>query len=127
MRSDAEKASALKSMREKAAAPRARALRDKIADACARDDYKDARASYVEALALEDAPVPLAVFEDMLALCDRLRMPGSAEGVFIDSLAAGHAPTQETCWALVQTFERAGEGTRAEKVLAYMESREMSA
>jgi hypothetical protein len=53
-------------------------------------------------------------------------MPSSAEGVFIDSLAAGHAPSQAACWKLLETFESAGENTRAEKVLAYMESRGMS-
>ena len=44
----------------------------------------------------------------------------------MDSVAAGHAPTETICWKLVEIFEQAGEKTRAEKVLAYMETRGMS-
>ena len=43
----------------------------------------------------------------------------------IDALAAGHAPTEEICWSLARAFERAGEAGRADKVLAYMETRGM--
>jgi hypothetical protein len=42
------------------------------------------------------------------------------------ALVAGHAPTEAVCWSLLTTFEAAGEATRADKVLAYMETQGMS-
>ena len=41
---------------------------------------------------MADADLPLSAFESMLRMYDRLLMTASAEGVFIDVLAAGHAP-----------------------------------
>ena len=126
-RTPEEKARAMRNIRAAAVAPRVAELAAAVADACSRDGVKDAQAAYGELKNLgEDAVLPASVFDDMLALYGRLLMPSSAEGVFIDSLAAGQTPTEETCWALLQTFERAGESTRAEKVLAYMESRGMN-
>ena len=117
----------MRNIRAAAVAPRVAELAAAVADACSRDGVKDAQAAYGELKNLgEDAVLPASVFDDMLALYGRLLMPSSAEGVFIDSLAAGQTPTEETCWAILQTFERAGESTRAEKVLAYMESRGMN-
>ena len=58
---------------------------------------------------MADADLPLSAFESMLRMYDRLLMTASAEGVFIDALAAGHAPTEEICWSLARAFERAGE------------------
>ena len=126
-RTPEEKARAMRDIRAAAVAPRVAELAAALHAACSQDGVKDAQAAYGELKTLgEDAVLPASVFDDMLALYGRLVMPGFAEGVFIDSLAAGHPPTEETCWALLQIFERAGESTRAEKVLAYMESRGMS-
>jgi hypothetical protein len=126
-RTDAEKASAMKQIKAKAAAPRIAELSASVADACTRDEYKDAQASYAELKTMnKEGELPMTVFEDMLDLYSRLRMPSSAEGVFMDLMAAGHAPTEEVCWNLLEIFEQAGEATRAEKVLGYMETRGMS-
>ena len=95
----------------------------RVRRACDAGEYKPAQAAYAELKAVPDGVVPPDVFETMLSLCARLRMPSSAEGVFIDSLAAGAAPTESACWKLLETFESSGESRRAEKVLAYMESR----
>jgi hypothetical protein len=40
---------------------------------------------------MQAGTLPLPVFEAMLDLYSRLRMPSSAEGVFIDMLVAGRA------------------------------------
>jgi len=127
-RTEDEKALAMKRLKAKAAAPVVARLCASIADACTRDEHKVARASFEElkAVAGTGGTPPATVFEDMLGLYLRLRMPSSAEGVFVDLMAAGHAPTEDVCWNLLETFENAGEKTRAEKVLAYMESRGMS-
>ena len=116
----------MREIKEKAAAPRVADLADAVRDACAQGEYKTAQAAYADLKQVPHGIVPPDVFEEMLNLCSTLRMPSSAEGVFIDSLAAGHAPSQAACWKLLETFESAGENTRAEKVLAYMESRGMS-
>lgn len=123
---DEEKAIRMREIKEKAAAPRVAELADAVRDACAQGEYKGASAAYADLKQVPHGIVPPDVFEEMLNLCSTLRMPSSAEGVFIDSLAAGHAPSQAACWKLLETFESAGENTRAEKVLAYMESRGMS-
>ena len=125
-RSEEEKAMALKELKAKAAAPRVAELSASVAQACARDAYKEAQISYAELKTVADGVLPPDVFEDMLELYSRLMMPSSAEGVFMDLMAAGHSPTEEVCWNLLETFEKAGQKTRAEKVLAYMESRGMS-
>ena len=120
---DEEKAIRMRELRERAAAPRVAELADAVRRACDAGEYKPAQAAYAELKAVPDGVVPPDVFETMLSLCARLRMPSSAEGVFIDSLAAGAAPTESACWKLLETFESSGESRRAEKVLAYMESR----
>ena len=120
---DEEKAVRMRELRERAAAPRVAELADAVRRACDAGEYKPAQAAYAELKAVPDGVVPPDVFETMLSLCARLRMPSSAEGVFIDSLAAGAAPTESACWKLLETFESSGESRRAEKVLAYMESR----
>ena len=124
-RTDEEKARAMRELKAKAAAPRVAALADALASACAADKHRDAAKAYAEIKAVPDADIPLPVFESMLHMYDRLLMVASAEGVFIDALAAGHAPTDDICWSLLRAFERAGEGRRADKVLAYMEARGM--
>lgn len=126
-RTEQEKALAMKQIKAKAVAPQIAQLSESLAAACGRDEYKDAQASYAELKKLmNEGELPSAVFEDMLELYARLRMPSSAEGVFIDMLGAGHAPTEDVCWRLLEVFEKTGETTRAEKVLAYMEARGMS-
>jgi len=120
---DEEKAIRMRELRERAAAPRVAELADAVRRACDAGEYKPAQAAYAELKAVPDGVVPPDVFETMLSLCARLRMPSSADGVFIDSLAAGAAPTESACWKLLETFESSGESRRAEKVLAYMESR----
>lgn len=120
---DEEKAVRMRELRERAAAPRVAELAEAVRRACDAGEYKPAQAAYAELKAVPDGVVPPDVFETMLSLCARLRMPSSAEGVFIDSLAAGAAPTESACWKLLETFESSGESRRAEKVLAYMESR----
>ena len=120
---DEEKAVRMRELRERAAAPRVAELAETVRRACDAGEYKPAQAAYAELKAVPDGVVPPDVFETMLSLCARLRMPSSAEGVFIDSLAAGAAPTESACWKLLETFESSGESRRAEKVLAYMESR----
>jgi len=120
---DEEKAIRMRELRERAAAPRVAELADAVRRACDAGEYKPAQAAYAELKAVPDGVVPPDVFETMLSLCARLRMPSSAEGVFIDSLTAGAAPTESACWKLLETFESSGESRRAEKVLAYMESR----
>ena len=124
-RTDEEKTRAMRELKAKAAAPRVSALADALAASCAAGKHRDAARAYAEIKAVPDADVPLSVFEAMLQMYDRLLMSASAEGVFIDALAAGHAPTEEICWSLTRAFERAGESGRAEKVLAYMETRGM--
>ena len=117
----------MRNIRRAALAPRVAELAAALHDACKQDGVKDAQAAFGELTTLgDDAFIPATVFDDMLALYGRLQMPGFAEGLFIDSLALGHPPTEERCWALLQIFDRAGDSTRAEKVLAYMESRGMS-
>lgn len=126
-RTDQEKALAMKQLKAKAAAPRIAQLSASIADACTRDEYKHAQLSYAELKTMmKEGELPIAAFEDMLDLYSRLRMPSSAEGVLMDMMDAGHPPTEEACWKLLETFEKAGEKTRADKVLAYMETRGMS-
>ena len=126
-RTEEEKALAMKQIKAAAVAPRIAQLSESLAAACGRDEYKDAQASYAELKSLmKDGELPSAVFEDMLELYARLQMPSSAEGVFMDMMGAGHAPTEDVCWKLLEVFEKAGEKTRAEKVLAYMEARGMS-
>ena len=99
----------MRNIRAAAVAPRVAELAAAVADACSRDGVKDAQAAYGELKNLgEDAVLPASVFDDMLALYGRLLMPSSAEGVFIDSLAAGQTPTEETCWALLQTLRARG-------------------
>ena len=120
---DEEKAVRMRELRERAAAPRVAELAETVRRACDAGEYKPAQAAYAELKAVPDGVVPPDVFETMLSLCARLRMPSSAEGVFIDSLAAGAAPTESASWKLLETFESSGESRRAEKVLAYMESR----
>lgn len=121
-----EKAAAMRQLKAKAAAPRIAELSAFVADACTRDEYKDAQAAYAQFKTMVDGKLPITVFEDMLALYSRLQMPSSAEGVFTDMMAAGHPPSEDVCWKLLEIFEKAGEKTRAEKVLAYMETRGMS-
>lgn len=126
-RTDEEKAAAMRELKAKAIAPRIDALVAVVVDACGRDEYKRANVAYAELKNdCADGVIPAEVFTAMLELCARLRMPSSAEGIFVDSVAAGHAPTETICWKLVEIFEQAGEKTRAEKVLAYMETRGMS-
>ena len=126
-RTDEEKAAAMRELKAKAIAPRIDALVAVVVDACGRDEYKRANVAYAELKNdCADGSIPAEVFTAMLELCARLRMPSSAEGIFVDSVAAGHAPTETICWKLVEIFEQAGEKTRAEKVLAYMETRGMS-
>ena len=120
-----EKARAMRELKAKAAAPRVAALASAVAASCAADKHRDAAKAYAELKAVADADLPLSAFESMLRMYDRLLMTASAEGVFIDALAAGHAPTEEICWSLARAFERAGEAGRADKVLAYMETRGM--
>jgi len=64
-----------------------------------------------------DSPIPHTTFQ-------------KAETIIIHSimaaLGAGHAPTEAVCWSLLTTFEAAGEATRADKVIAYMEAQGMS-
>ena len=120
-----EKARAMRELKAKAAAPRVAALAAALAASCAADKHRDAAKAYAELKAVADADLPLSAFESMLRMYDRLLMTASAEGVFIDALAAGHAPTEEICWSLARAFERAGEAGRADKVLAYMETRGM--
>ena len=91
---DEEKAVRMRELRERAAAPRVAELADAVRRACDAGEYKPAQAAYAELKAVPDGVVPPDVFETMLSLCARLRMPSSAEGVFIDSLAAGAAPTE---------------------------------
>ena len=115
----------MRELKAKAAAPRVAALASAVAASCAADKHRDAAKAYAELKAVADADLPLSAFESMLRMYDRLLMTASAEGVFIDALAAGHAPTEEICWSLARAFERAGEASRADKVLAYMETRGM--
>ena len=124
-RTDEEKARAMRELKAKAAAPRVSALADALAASCAAGKHRDAAQAYAEIKAVQDADLPMSIFESMLEMYDRLLMTASAEGVFIDALAAGHAPTEDICWSLARAFERAGESERAEKVLAYMETRGM--
>ena len=115
----------MRELKAKAAAPRVSALADALAASCAAGKHRDAAQAYAEIKAVQDADLPMSIFESMLQMYDRLLMTASAEGVFIDALAAGHAPTEDICWSLARAFERAGESERAEKVLAYMETRGM--
>lgn len=125
MRSDEEKARAMVELKRKAAAPAVKALAEKVSEACASDAHRDAAAAYSNLKRIQDGVVPKEVFESMLQMYGRLIMTASAEGVFIDALTAGVEPGEEICWALVRAFERAEEKDRADKVLAYMESRGM--
>ena len=125
-RTEQEKAAAMQKNNAKAAAPRIAELAAAVMEACSCGEYKGAAQHYKEFKTMQAGTLPLPVFEAMLDLYSRLRMPSSAEGVFIDMLVAGHAPTEAVCWSLLTTFEAAGEATRADKVLAYMEAQGMS-
>ena len=117
----------MRNIRAAAVAPRVAELAAAVADACSRDGVKDAQAAYGELKNLgEDAVLPPRSSTTCWRSTDDSSVPSSAEGVFIDSLAAGQTPTEETCWALLQPSSARGESTRAEKVLAYMESRGMN-